>query len=308
MSKPRSSKAPAKPLFSCEKGVSQNVVTVRIKGSTNSEHVFLLRGDAHHDNPDCDIELELQHLQQAKDRGAGIIDVGDLFCAMQGKFDKRSNKSKVRPEHQNGDYLDSLVRTAADFYEPFAHNWISFGQGNHESSICSKLETNLTERLTQVLRDRTGAPCLITGYTGWIRFLIGLSGTSTVSTTLWHTHGYGGGGPVTSDVIQGHRQRAYVEGADIMMSGHTHDRWLKEDTKLKLSPDGEVKHIPIWYVKTPTYKNEYGSGVGGFPIEKGHPPKPIGAWWLTLRPMRKRDKGKERTFMDIELVPTSRNR
>ena len=83
------------------------------------EHWCLLRSDAHHDNPKCDQALEKEHLEMALERGASIIDNGDLFCAMQGKYDPRSNKDALRPEHQKGDYLDSLVRTASDFYSPF---------------------------------------------------------------------------------------------------------------------------------------------------------------------------------------------
>jgi hypothetical protein len=109
-----------------------HVVRCDIKSQTSWDQWFLLRSDAHHDNPDCDREMEYKHLDQAMQRGAGILDAGDLFCAMQGKYDRRSDKSKVRPEHQCGDYLDALVRTAAEDYAPYAKNWILMGQGNHE--------------------------------------------------------------------------------------------------------------------------------------------------------------------------------
>lgn len=84
-----------------------NVVHVQcdIKGEQWEQH-FLLRSDAHHDNPKSDRSLELKHLQEAVGYDAGVIDCGDLFCAMQGKYDKRSSKSDIRPEHQAGDYLD----------------------------------------------------------------------------------------------------------------------------------------------------------------------------------------------------------
>ena len=292
-------------MFSLEKGVSPNVVSVYLDCKKKREHWFLLRSDAHHDNPHCNQELEKKHLDEALEREAGIIDAGDLFCAMQGKYDKRSNKADIRPEHQNGEYLDSLVSTAAEFYEPYAKNIIALGYGNHETSILGRHETNLTERLAQALRTKTGAMVPVTGYTGWVRFNLNDGNNRRNSRTLWHMHGYGGGGPVTQDTIQAQRQNAYIDGADIMLSGHVHQRWLQENTKLYIDPLGEVKHRSSWYVKASTYKEEYGSGVGGWHVGTGKPPKPLGAWWLKLTLDRYKTKGKNHLTTHIEITPTN---
>lgn len=291
-------------MFTLEKGISPNVVNVNIDCRKKKDHWFLLRGDAHHDNPKCKQDLEEKHLKEALERDAGIIDVGDLFCCMQGKYDRRSNKNDVRPEHQSGDYFDALVRTAADFYQPYAHNIIALGLGNHETSVMDKHETNLTERLATALRDRTGAAVPVTGYTGWIRFKMH-NHSCRASRTLWHMHGYGGGGPVTKDTIQAQRQYAYIDGADIMVSGHVHERWAQEQVKAGLSDAGEVKHRSVWSVKTGTYKEEYGSGVGGWHVGTGKPPKPLGGWWLKLTFDRSMLKGDRNAQVLIEITPTS---
>ena len=292
-------------MFTLEKGVSPNVVRVKIDCNKEKTHWFLLRSDAHTDNPHCDRELEKKHLDEALAKGAGILDNGDLFCAMQGAWDPRKSKACLRPEHQVGDYLDALVRTAADFYQPYAKNWVSFGQGNHESSILKRHESNLTERLACTLRDRTGAMCPTTGYTGWIKFQFVINNRVMTSRTLWHCHGYGGGGPVTVDNIQAQRQNAYIEGADIMWSGHTHDRWCREFAKVGMTQDGEVFQRSLWYVKSGSYKNEYGTGAGGWHIETGKPPKPLGAWWLKLTYYKEKVKGVQHHRVLIELIPTS---
>jgi hypothetical protein len=289
--------------FTVEKAASPNVLNVRIDMSGSREEVWcLLRSDAHHDNPHCNQELEKKHLDEALEHDALILDNGDLFCAMQGKYDRRSSKSCLRPEHQTGDYLDALVRTAADFYEPYAHNWVSFGLGNHETSITDRHETSLTDRLVQSLRDRTGANCHVTGYTGWIRFMLNFSSTRRYTVTLWHMHGYGGGGPVTSDTIQAQRQRAYIDGADIMWSGHVHDMWAKQDMKTLITQEGRVVHRPVWYIKSPTYKDEYADGSGGWHIQTGKPPKPLGAWWLRLSMGKKTGDGPR---VSIEVIPAT---
>lgn len=619
-------------MFTLEKGVSPNVVNVKIKSGNNEPHWFLLRSDSHFDNPHNNRELEKKHLDEALECGAGILDNGDLFCAMQGSWDPRKCKSSLRPEHQRADYLDALVETATDFYAPYAHNWVSFGKGNHEchdelteiltnrgwvafkditfedqvgtmrlsdggfawqsptdyhrswyvgemvlgegktynfcvtpghdivykskhglswkktsadsfasmahravqipvstvscnsefpltddeitfagivltdgsvqeregkttqvllfqaedkaqyvrdllnrlgyeytetkhsavvstvvrgdeekhviqgqremfrwyikgesriralqivptkkkmpawtdlmsdrqarvffkaivfgdgttnaqsvtshrifgtrdslermqivavkhgfrtslkeyredewllnicdftfttvqqplksteyagyvycctvpngtlitrrkgkvlisgnSSILKRHETDLTERLAQSLRERTKAKCFVTGYSGWIRFQFVIGGRK-VTRTLWHMHGYGGGGPVTVDNIQAQRQNAYIEGADFMWSGHVHERWLREFQKVGLSSDGEVQQRSLWYIKSATYKEEYGTGAGGWHIETGKPPKPLGAWWLKLTPYEKTIKGDRNMYVDVEIIPAN---
>ena len=70
--------------------------------STSEDFWVLLTSDRHHDNPHCNQELEKKHLDQAVEREAVIIDYGDLFCAMQGKYDRRHSKDDIRPEHQSG--------------------------------------------------------------------------------------------------------------------------------------------------------------------------------------------------------------
>ena len=37
-----------------------------------------------------------------------------------------------------------------------------------------------------------------------------------------------------------------------------------------------------YHVRTGTYKNDYGTGAGGWHVERGAPPKPMGAVWMRL--------------------------
>ena len=99
--------------------LNRNVHHIKVDCNKQKEHWFLLSADHHWDNPDCDREMIKRHLEQAKERNAPVLFVGDFFCAMQGKYDKRSDKSKVRPEHQTAKYLDSLVDTAAEWLMPY---------------------------------------------------------------------------------------------------------------------------------------------------------------------------------------------
>lgn len=241
---------------------------------------FLLRSDAHHDNAHCDQRLELLHLEEAVERDAIVLDAGDLFCAMQGKWDRRADLSQCRPEHQQGRYLDSLVETAAEFYVPYADRWALLAPGNHETSILKHHETDLTERLAERFRA-AGSPVQVGTYSGFVRFRADLGGGKTLSRVLWYTHGSGGGGPMTHGVLATRRRQSYLPDADLIWSGHTHDSWVVRLAKASLTPAGTVRLDRVQHVSTPGYKDEW-SPLAGWHIERGAPPKPIGAVWMTL--------------------------
>ena len=81
--------------------------------------------------------------------------------------------------------------------------------------------------------------------------------------------------------LQCHKSAEHF-GADIMVSGHTHDAWATDKVKIRCSDQGVVEHRSFWQVKVPTYKDEYGTGTGGWHVATGKPPKPLGAWWLNI--------------------------
>lgn len=275
--------------------ISRNVHFIHHRfRSTADSFWVLLSSDRHHDNPHCNQELELEHLELAKKRNAVILDYGDLFCAMQGKFDRRANKDDIRPEHQHGNYLDKLVSTATDFYAPYAHNFAVMGPGNHETAMLKHHETNLTERLIERLNMSTGSEIKMGGYSGWVKFkftygkeqttggnaLVGGGQKTMGSINLWYHHGYGGDAPVTKGTIQTGRQAVYVPDAHIVCTGHTHNEWIFPITRQRLKESGLIYKDEQTHIKTAGYKEEYEDGFGGWHIERGGPPKPNGAMWL----------------------------
>lgn len=246
------------------------------------EQWFLLQTDVHWDNPHCDRALLKRHLDLALERNAPVLDGGDFFCAMQGKWDNRSNKSELRPEHQDARYLDKLVETAADWLRPYAPILTLRGQGNHETSIQKRHETNLTERLCERLRAG-GAPHVVAGgFSGWVSLGVTFAQTSKTRLVIWWNHGYGGGGPVTRGVIQSNRQAVYVTNADIVWNGHTHDHWQLPIARVGLNHCHRVEHSRQVHLRTAGYKEEYRQGSGGWHVERGGPPKPVGGAWLRI--------------------------
>jgi hypothetical protein len=264
--------------------VSRNVSVIQIPYSTVLDTRFLLTADRHWDNPASNHEMQIRHLQQAKKSKSGVLDFGDFYCAMQGKFDKRSNKSALRPEHKVDDYLDALVKTGTNFFAPYAEQFIMIAMGNHETAILKHHETNLTNGLVDALNAKKGTHIYNGGYSGWVVFEFIHTKTKKKDVLkLWYIHGYGGGGPVTRGVIQSNRKAVYVQGAQIVVSGHTHDEWVVPISQVGLDEHYRIKHSEQVHVSIPTYKDEYSDGWGGFHVEGGRPPKPIGALWLNFR-------------------------
>lgn len=260
-------------------------ITVDFAPRRDWEQWVLLRSDAHWDNTKSDRSLMREHLEEAKEYDAIVLDGGDLFCAMQGKGDPRSSKNALRAEHTHTNYLDALVKTAAKWHKPYAKQIAMLAHGNHELSVYDRKETDLTARLA----DRLGENVHAMPISGFVRFTFKdvNNPKATNRYDLYYHHGYGGGGPVTKDVIQNNRRSVFLS-TDIVWSGHTHDGWYVPQTQLHVTQGGKVRKRIQHHVKTPSYKDDFNKGKSGWANIKGHPPKPVGAVWLRFYYKRNR--------------------
>jgi hypothetical protein len=255
-------------------------IDIQLVRNGDWEQWGLLTADRHLDNPHSDRKLQKHHLKQAQDRGAFVLDFGDLFCAMQGKKDRRHTKSDLMPEHKTGHYLNALVETATDFFQPYAENLAIIAEGNHETGVTKHTEFSLTDALVYDLR-RNGSQVVRGGYRGYIvfRFFGDGENGSRYSRTAYYHHGSGGGGAVTKGVISTNRRAVYLD-TDYVFSGHIHEGWYMPITKVKLNSKYDEVAFTQHHVQIPTYKEEFLNQPGGFHHEKGGVPKPTGAWWI----------------------------
>jgi hypothetical protein len=247
----------------------------------------LLISDIHWDNPHCNRELLKKHLDQALAIKADILFNGDTFCLMQGAYDPRKSKNDIRPEHNKTNYLDAVVNNAIDWFSPYAHLIKVVGYGNHETNILKRAETDVIDRFVFGLNSKNGTNVEVGGYGGWIvyQFQRGLN-AGMAAYKIKYMHGFGGGGPVTRGVIQFNRMSTFVEGADMVWMGHVHEDHELTYTIESLNTQNRVKLKDILMVRTPTYKEEYQGGKGGWHVERGAAPKALGGRWLEMHPER----------------------
>jgi predicted phosphodiesterase len=272
--------------------LSPTVVQVSYPSPPDLRQPFLLLSDIHWDNPHCDRVLLKKHLDFAKSCGAGVFVFGDLFCAMQGKYDPRGSKTGIRPEHNVANYLDAIVEDCAAFWQPYAENLVMVTPGNHETSILKRVETDIVARFAALVGCQVGA------YSGWVLLRSERSPGKTMSTAMAYHHGYGGGGPVTKDVIQASRKAVYLPDADVVVSGHTHDRNIFPIQRIHLNrKTGNTWLQEQLHLKLGTYKDEYSAGEG-WAVERGMPPKSLGG--VMLKAMHQREP--ERMVLAAELL------
>jgi hypothetical protein len=241
------------------------------------EQWFLLTSDRHWDSLLSDREMQAADLEEAERRDALILDTGDALDVMQGKQDRRSDKSSLDGADKVTAYIDSVVDRAGDWFGRWSHRWPLLGMGNHESAVLDKLGTDLTDRTAA--RMRSANPNGITvagGYDGWVRLMFLMRGTVRQSMSIYYHHGTGLSPTMTHGVLDTRRMASWID-ADVILGGHTHTNYLLGTMRRRISDCGKEYSDVQHHVRIPSYKR-----MGGWETEKLHPAKPLGCVWLRL--------------------------
>jgi UDP-2,3-diacylglucosamine pyrophosphatase LpxH len=264
--------------------VSRNLHTLELG---REETRLAILSDLHWDNPKCDRDMLKRHLDYCLKESIPVMVVGDLFCLMQGKGDRRGNKSDIRPEHNNAKYLDSVVETAVEWFSPYASILTVIGYGNHETAIIKYQETDLLQRFVDLMNYKNKSNIFTGGYGGWLVIKKNIRTNTSMSKTLKYFHGSGGGGIVTKGAINLTRALETYENMDVFVMGHIHENSSRNDVRDALQYNTgkhtyELIQKQIHLAITGTYKEEYVDGFGGWHVERGAPIKPLGGRILTL--------------------------
>jgi hypothetical protein len=270
---------------------------------------FLLVSDLHWDNPHCDRGLLKNHFDEAVKRNAAIILNGDTYCCMGGKYDRRADKSLIRPEHNTDRYFDAIVDTSVEWFAPYAKNILLIGYGNHETAIIKHGETDLLQRFASTLNYATGSAVQVGGYGGTIDIRVLHDTIRGVNFVVHYFHGHSGGGAVSRGVIHDQRLLAGTEGYDLTWMGHVHELYYHQNMIHRY--DRSTKTLiqkPIHQLRTATYKEEWDGGYMGFHTERGRGPKPLGGYWLKLETSRNTSKDNKGPELQVHATFTPADR
>lgn len=263
--------------------VVNNVTTAKINFQRKKswEKWFLLSSDRHFDHPKSDRDLQTYHLNQLKERGGHLIDNGDLFCFMQGKFDKRGSKSSVKDIYNNSTHFDSIIDDASDYFAKYKEQLFYFGVGNHEYDIKNRAEWSPLRRFSDTLELKHGCKNFVVGdYSSYIKLKFECGDGNRQSINLFLHHGFGGNAPQTKGLLPMRRMQETYPDADVIMTGHTHTQFLVPIKRYRLDRNGKTYYDNQYLLKTPTYKDEFDKGRASWGTKKGFAPAPLGAWWL----------------------------
>lgn len=281
---------------------SNAVISVKFDDWAVGDHQWImLSGDRHFDSIKCNRKLMKHDLDLAKERNALIIDIGDFFDAMQGRYDPRRSYDELRPEYKTSTYLDDIVSDAAKFLKPYASNFLMIGRGNHDQTVLKNNGTDIVSNLVYKLNSENSTNIIAGHYGGWIRMTFQVNGSRTSRNIKYH-HGAGGDAPVTKGTIQTARQAVYLPDADIIVNGHSHNTYILPLARERISDTGVQYKDVAWYVRVPSYADGYGDGTTGWENERWMSPKSTGCVWLKLTGTHVREKRLVETQIYADII------
>ena len=259
--------------------LKNNCAKVHLKFNLETDNCFYLlcTSDRHLDSKYSDHKMQKKHLDFIKAKKGLVIDCGDLFDAMQGSGDKRAAKSELIAALNSNNYSGELVNYAYEFLKPYKENMLLIAKGNHELSFRNKKEIDLTENLVTRLNDN-GSNCVAGGYFGFVQLHFEhLAGGKKQGFDIFYSHGKECG--VVTAGITGTNRRKNMAQADIYLSGHNHNSFVKKDSVIKMTRNGIIKFKEISHINIPSYKKEW-LELDNWHASKQMPSKPIGSYLI----------------------------
>ena len=235
--------------------------------------------DVHFDSKKCNRTMLKNHLDKMVENKGYCWFNGDFFDVMGCDRDPRSAKGDIRPEYDVPNYLDVVIKDAAKFLEPYKKRILFFSDGNHETNILRRQETNVLDRLSAML----GVERM--GYSGFIKLKTKNSKDekrNVLSKLIHFHHGFGGNAPRSKGVMRVDIDAAKYPDADIIVRGHTHQKWAMPYVSRRLTSGGKYIKKTAYHLQLGSYKDGYGKGLKGWEVEKEFQDTPLGSYVIKV--------------------------
>lgn len=254
--------------------------SIRVKKSIK----LIPLSDVHFDSKKCDRSLLKKHLQLAVKEDAYIWLNGDWFDVMGCSRDPRSAKGDIRPEYDVVNYLDAVIDDSVKFLKPYADRILFVADGNHETNILKRQETDVLDRMVYKLNKETGSNIARMGYSGWIKVILERNANKVPLSTVdihFH-HGFGGNAQRSKGVLRVDLDHAHYPDADIIVRGHDHQKWCMPKTSWRLTLSGKQRKTTKYHLALGSYKDGLSDNLYGWEVEKGFTPTTLGSWLISI--------------------------
>ncbi len=258
--------------------------------------------DVHFDSPKCDRKLLKKHFDRAVKEDAYIWLNGDWFDVMGCSKDPRSAKGDIRPEYDVINYLDVVIDDSVKFLKPYSDRILFVSNGNHETNILKRQETDVLDRMVYKLNKETGSSIERMGYAGWLRVVLMRPNDPKLimsSVNIHFHHGFGGNAQRSKGVLRVDLDHAHYPDADIIVRGHDHQKWVHPKTSWRLTNQGKQKKNIKYHIALGSYKDGLADNLYGWEVEKGFTPTTLGTWMLHIEGLNN-SKNKEDDLHRIE--------
>lgn len=262
---------------------------------------LLLISDVHFDSVKCDRQLLHKHLKKAEQQGAFVFINGDWFDLMQGRYDPRGSKDAIRPEYKRSQYLDCVIQDSTDYLSSFQLQYF-IAQGNHETNVLKRQETNVTERLVERLNMKSPNTAWLGGYSGWFKVRLRHGEKSGAAYNIHYHHGYGGHAPRSKGMLKADINQMQYPDANMILRGHDHNKWHLPMSVQRLTTNFEERPDIIDHIQLGSYKSS-GDRYSGWEVEKGFNQPTLGGYWATLTQTRQYVDGVRHRMVDVEITP-----
>jgi hypothetical protein len=234
--------------------------------------------DLHIDSPYTDKKKLKKLFDKAVENGWQINIIGDTFDIMGGKYDKRTIKGDIKPEHSVDNYLMAVTRDIAQFLAPYVDNIGFISAGNHEKEIDKRVEVYMLELLDLCIYEITHKHIYWTKeYAGFMK-VAGKRGSAQCSIEIFWEHGRDGNASMSLGALNVKRRAATIS-ADIFISGHIHRNLSVPLNRIYTTQQGMIKVREQLHLQLGTGKES--KSVDYFSARKGFDPASTSMYTIT---------------------------
>jgi len=256
-----------------------HVLPLDFKSAAETKTIYLL-SDVHFDSVKCDRKMFFKHLDMAKEEGASVFILGDLYDLMQMRFDPRGDYGSLRPELKATAYIDEVIKDCSEKLMPYKDVIKLISLGNHETNIMKRHGVDVIQRTVGILNNE-GAEIVAGYYAGWIIMKCSQPSGGRGSIPLHYHHGYGGNAKRSKGVLNVDIDMKDYPQARIIARGHTHQKWYVPVMRDVLTSSFAHTQETVHVVQTGSYKMKDRSI--GWEVEKGFSVPRLGGWKFDIK-------------------------